>query len=81
MYMPYTSFNFSVINLSDYVDKLMDEVLERREILPTYKDSRAELEPILAKTPKPVSSKYAKYDKAEVVAAHKSRFKILDSKQ
>ena len=79
MYMPYTSFNFSVINLSDYVDKLMDEVLERREILPTYKESRAELEPILAKTPKPVSSECARYDKA--VAAHKSRFKILDSKQ
>ena len=62
----------------DYVDKLIDEVLERRETLPTYKASRAELQQILAKTPKPVSSKYGQYNKEEVVSAHTSRFKLLD---
>ena len=71
-------YDQNVCYISDYVAKLMKEVIVRREVLPTYKESRAELQPVLAKTPKPVCSKYGQYNKTEVVSVHKSRFKHLD---
>ena len=39
------------VQFSDYVDKLLEEVLSRREVLPSVKKSVEEIQPILAKTP------------------------------
>ena len=42
------------VQFSDYVDKLLEEVLSRREVLPSVKKSVEEIQPILAKTPQPL---------------------------
>ena len=61
---------------SDYVDKLLDEVMSRREELPSVQKSLEDIQPVLAKTPKPVCSKYEQPNKKEVISAHRSRFNI-----
>ena len=70
----FNKFSPQQVLFSDYVDTLFEEVLARREELPSYKKSMFELQPIIQSTPKPVCEKYGTVNKAEIVAAHRSRF-------
>ena len=60
--------------ITDYVDRLMDEVMLRRREFRSYRQCKNDLEPVIQSTPKPVSARYDPIDKQAVVSAHKSRF-------
>ena len=54
--------------------------MSRREDLPSVQKSLDDIQPMLARTPRPVCTKYGRYDKKEVVSAHKSRFNLAANK-
>ena len=63
--------------ISDYIDKLMDEVMDRRKTLNSYQECREDLKNVMMSSPKPVCHKYPAVNKEAVVSAHKSRFAKL----
>ena len=55
----------------------MDEVMDRRNTLNSYKECREDLKDAIMPTPKPVCHKYPAVNKEAVVSGHKSRFAKL----
>lgn len=59
---------------SDYVDRLLDEVLIRRNEMPSYRECLMDLTPVFATIPEPVSAKFGAVDKEATIERHQSRF-------
>jgi hypothetical protein len=57
-----------------YVDELMGAVMQLRLEMPSYKIAKAESCKVCQPQPLPVASGFTKPNKAEAVAAHRSRF-------
>ena len=60
--------------LLDYVNRLLQAVVNRRHQLKSYKIAKEDILPSEMLTPAPLTNKYARANKEELVANHKTRF-------
>ncbi|XP_065071075.1 uncharacterized protein LOC135695817 [Rhopilema esculentum] len=60
----------------DYAEKLIQDVLARREAFPTLKEAALDIKERQKETPPPLTAGYATADKDHLIAHHRSRFSI-----
>eukprot|EP00795_Rhopilema_esculentum_P005350 gene5350-525_t len=62
--------------IKDYAEKLIQDVLARREAFPTLKEAALDIKERQKETPPPLTAGYATADKDHLIAHHRSRFSI-----